>query len=103
MEEDLIFVVKYNLLRELRDDSMLNQITLIEPDIDNRITDYVDTIKRKRLDMKKGHMNIQKSLSEFYDLVYKTQEFPEINNIKYTGVVLSLGDRSSKKFIKLSF
>ena len=104
MEEDLIFVVKYNLLRELSDDddSMLNQITLIEPGIDNIITDYVDTIKRKRLDMKKGHMNIQKSLSEFYDLVYKTQEFPEINNIKYTGVVLSLGDRSSKKFIKLS-
>lgn len=99
LEEDLIFVVKYNILR---DDNILNQIRLIEPGIDNVIMEYIDNIKRKNEEMRKYYVDMQESLKEFYDLVYKTREFPEINNIKYTGVVLSFGDQSSRKFIKLS-
>ena len=98
-EEDLIFVVKYNILK---DDNMLNQIRLIEPGIDNMMSEYIDNVKRKYEEMRKYHMDIQGSLREFHELVYKTKEFPEINNIKYTGVVLSFGDQSGRKFIKLS-
>lgn len=98
-EDDLVFVVKYNILK---DDNMLNQVRLIEPGIDNIIVEYIDNVRRKREEMRKYYVDVQVSLKEFYDLVYRTSEFPEIGNIRYTGVVVSFGDQSSRKFIKLS-
>jgi hypothetical protein len=98
-DEDLIFVIKYIISK---DDNVINQIRLIEPNIDNFIAEYIETITRKRDEIKKYYVDVQESLKEFYSLLYKTKEYEEISSIKYTGVVLSFGDQNRRKYIKLS-
>jgi len=98
-EDDLVFVIKYIVSS---DDSLINQVRLIEPNVDNFIAEYIEMIMRKKSEIKKYYEDIQESLKEFYELLYRTSEYEEISSIKYTGVVLSFGDQSRRKYIKLS-
>lgn len=97
-EDDLIFIIKY----KLKTDDMIDQIRLIEPSIDQYILEYIDMINKRKEEIQKYYVDTQKALQDFYKLLYTASDFSSIENIKYTGIVLSFGNVDARKFIKLS-